>query len=63
MNEITKPSIETFKLAMAEYSKKGKVDTIICERCKSLIEIKPQGESALIMRCICGLYNDNLRGL
>lgn len=63
MNVDTKPSIETFQEAIAEYSKSGKVESVKCERCSSTIEIKPKGDSALIMTCQCGLYNDNLRGL
>lgn len=63
MNVDTKPSIEIFQEAMAEYSKSGKVETVKCGRCRNIIEIKPKGDSALIMACQCGLYNDNLRGL
>lgn len=58
-----KPSIETFRLAMEEYSKTGSVKTVKCERCNTVIEIEPKGESALALRCRCGLYNDNLRGI
>ena len=63
MNTIEKPSIETFQLAMGEYAKKGKTENTKCERCNSIIQIKPKGDSALLMSCECGLYNDNLRGL
>lgn len=63
MNVESKPSIETFQLAMAEYAEFGKVESVKCERCNSVIEIKPKGDSALVMTCQCGLYNDNLRGL
>jgi len=57
-----KPSIVTFQAAMKEYFEKKKVETVKCECCKTIIEIKPKGDSALEMHCKCGLYNDNLRG-
>lgn len=63
MDTESKPSIETFQAAIKEYSKKGKVKSIKCECCNTIIEIKPKGDSALEMCCKCGVYNDNLRGL
>lgn len=59
----SKPSIETFKAVMEEYSKNKKVESTKCERCNTVIKIIPKGESALEMRCQCGLYNDTLRGI
>lgn len=58
-----KPKVETFEAALAEYSKKQKVEFTRCERCNGPIEITPKGMTALTVKCECGLYNDTLRGL
>ena len=63
MDNKIKPKMETFEAALAEYSKKQKVELTRCERCNQFIEIKKLGESALSVKCECGLYNDTLRGL
>lgn len=63
MENTIKPQMETFEAALAEYSKKQKVENTRCERCNELIEIKQLGTSALSVKCECGLYNDTLRGL
>jgi phage FluMu protein Com len=58
-----KPSIETLELALGEFKKKGIVENVRCERCNSLIEITENGPSVLQVKCDCGMYNDNIRGL
>lgn len=63
MNNITKPKIETLDAALGEYLKNKKVESIRCERCNDLIEITRVGYAGFIIKCKCGLYNDNLRGL
>ncbi len=63
MEYIIKPSIETLEAALAEYAKNGKVESVHCERCNELIEIVRKSDSVLSVKCGCGLYNDNLRGL
>lgn len=63
MTTINKPKIETFQSAMSEFSNKGKVESTKCERCDTVIQITRKNESALEMKCECGLYNDNLRGI
>jgi len=63
MNTAIKPKIETLEAALAEFSDYGKVETVRCENCHEVIEIVRKGESALSVKCGCGLYNDNLRGL
>lgn len=63
MENAIRPKMETFEAALAEYSKKQKVEYTRCERCSELIEIKQLGMSALSVKCECGLYNDTLRGL
>lgn len=63
MNTNTKPSIETLEAAIGEFSSKGKVETVRCERCNELLVVERKSESVLTVRCSCGQYNDNLRGL
>jgi hypothetical protein len=63
MNDIVKPDFVTLEAALGEYKKYGKIEKARCERCKSLIEIVAKGDSALQVKCQCGLYDDTLRGL
>ena len=63
MEKMIKPTINTLEMALGEYTKNGKVGTVHCERCNGLIEITRKSESTLSVKCECGLYNDNLRGL
>lgn len=60
---LEKPSIGTLEKALGEFSQKGEVESVRCERCGSLIRIIQMNESDLRVECDCGLYNDNLRGL
>ena len=59
---VSVPVFETFDAALAEFMKDGSVSTVRCERCGGVIEITAPNQSAMIMRCSCGAYNDNLRG-
>jgi hypothetical protein len=63
MAATTKPSVATLEAALAEFKLTGQVEKTRCERCKNLLEVLRKTESVLIVRCSCGLYNDNLRGL
>jgi hypothetical protein len=58
----TSRSIGTLENALGEYKNEGVVSLTKCESCQNLIEIKPKGESVLLVSCKCGLYNDTLRG-
>ena len=58
-----KPSFELFQKAIKEFHELGKVETIHCNKCNSLIQISPLGTSAWKVSCECGLYNDSLRGI
>ena len=48
---------------MAEFKLSGRIENTRCERCNTLLEVVRKSESVLAVRCSCGLYNDNLRGL
>lgn len=56
-------SLSTFEAAMVEFAQKGKVETVRCERCHGLIDIRAKSSSSSIVKCQCGAYNDTLRGL
>lgn len=60
-----KPKFETYEAAFDEFIKNQKVVSIRCERCNELIEITQIGYpgQGYVVKCKCGLYNDNLRGL
>jgi len=65
MNNEIKPKVETYEAAFGEFMRNEKVVSVRCERCNEIIEISQVGYKRLgyIMKCKCGLYNDNLRGL
>ena len=63
MNGEIKPKIETHQAELGEYFKNQKVESIRCERCKEVIEVKALSNTAWTMNCKCGLYKDTLRGL
>ncbi len=63
MDGENKAKFETHQVALNEYFKNQKVESIRCERCKELIEVKALGNTAWTMNCKCGLYKDTLRGL
>lgn len=57
------PRKETFIRAMEEHHATGAITSVHCERCGELIQIVPLSESAWLMTCLCGAYNDTLLGL
>lgn len=63
MTDVNVPLFETFEAALAEFMKDGSVSAVRCERCEVMIEIAAPNQSGMIVRCSCGAYNDNLRGL
>ena len=63
MTDVSVPVFETFEAALAEFMKDGSVSTVRCERCEGVIEIAAPNPSGMIVRCSCGAYNDNLRGI
>ena len=58
-----KPCLDTYESALGEFFKHGRVLSARCEKCNDVIEVEARSSSAWVMRCTCGTYNDNLRGL
>ena len=56
---------KTMDAALIEFTNRGKVTTVRCDACGSLIELDWLGKirTAVSMRCSCGKYNGTLRGL
>ena len=60
-----KPNIDLLIKALEQYSQLGTVESVKCDRCGGLIEVKPQGDMgrAFTANCPCGRYKDTMRGL
>ena len=60
-----KEMLRLYELVFAEFSRDGRVSTVHCDKCSSLIEIRSLGNSrsAWAMSCVCGRFKDTLRGI
>ncbi|SHK46436.1 hypothetical protein SAMN02745181_3849 [Rubritalea squalenifaciens DSM 18772] len=57
---------ETFAIieaALKEFKDHGRVLTVTCPHCGSLVEVKAAGSEIFEMKCDCGYFNDTLKGI
>ena len=56
-------AIRLLSLALDEFGRDGKVTSIRCDICGSVIEIKEVSDAAYFADCACGKYRGALRGI
>jgi hypothetical protein len=63
--EDAQATVTIINNAVAEFKRDGRVSTVHCDVCGSLIELQWLGsnQTALSIKCICGKFHGNLRGL
>ncbi len=49
--------------AVGEFKRDGKVTSVRCDVCSSVIEIVKLREGAFTIRCTCGKFRGNLLGI
>lgn len=55
--------IKLLMAALDEFGQCGKVATVRFDVCKSIVQIKPLGDTAWSADCDCGRFRDILRGI
>lgn len=60
---IDSETIAKLEQVFEEFKAHGTVVSVYCDECSSLIELKKITDSSYEMKCVCGKFNDNLKGI